>query len=467
LPFQLAILYNRPLLNQITPAGLPISKSAALSPTHNPVRHHHIPSTLFTRNREKLRSLLKPSSIVIAHSNDVCPTNADGTMSFQQNNDLLYLTGIDQEETTLVLMSDAVDPKQREILFVRETNDHVAVWEGAKLTKDQVREVSGVERVEWSHTFQGMLQQLVPQMDHVYLVTNEYRSAATDVQTRNSRFIIDCRARYPLHRYERLAPLMHELRVTKEPEEIAMIQQACNITGLGFERLLKFIKPGVGEWEIEAELTHEFLRNKSRGFAYLPIIGSGKNACVLHYIENDQVCQDGELVLLDVAAEYGGWVSDLTRTVPVNGRFTPRQRQVYDAVLRVFRGAEALLRPGVVLKEYEKQVKELMEGELVGLGLYTAQEAKDQCAEKLLLKKYYPHSTSHHMGMDVHDVYPPRAVVAEGMVFTIEPGIYLRDEGFAVRLENDFLIGKDRNIDLMGHIPIEAEEIEALMQARS
>ena len=430
------------------------------------MRHHHIPSTLFTRNREKLRLLLKPSSIVIVHSNDIFPTNADGTMAFQQNNDLLYLTGIDQEDTILVLMPDAIDPKQREILFVRETNDHVAIWEGAKLTKDQVREVSGVERVEWSHTFQGMLQQLVPQMDHVYLATNEYVSAHVEVQTRNSRFIIDCRARYPLHRYERLAPLMHRLRITKEPEEIAMIQQACNITGKGFERLLKFIKPGVGEWEIEAELMHEFLRNKSRGFAYLPIIGTGKNACILHYIENDQVCQDGELILLDVAAEYGGWVSDLTRTVPVNGRFTPRQRQVYDAVLRVFRNADELLRPGVVLKEFEIQVKELMERELVDLGLYTAQEAKEQTAEKLLLKKYYPHSTSHHMGLDVHDVYPPHEVVAEGMVFTIEPGIYIREEGFGVRLENDFLIGRDRNIDLMAHIPIEADEIEALMQAQ-
>lgn len=430
------------------------------------MRHNHIPSPLFTRNREKLRPLLKPSSIVIVHSNDICPTNADGTMSFQQNNDLLYLTGIDQEATTLVLMPDAVDPKQREILFVRETNDRVVVWEGAKLTKEQVREISGIERVEWSHTFDAMLQQLVPQMDHVYLATNEYVSANVDVQTCNSRFINDCQARYPLHRYERLAPLMHRLRITKEPEEIAMIQQACNITGKGFERLLKFIKPGVGEWEIEAELMHEFLRSKSRGFAYLPIIGSGKNACVLHYIENNQTCQDGELILLDVAAEYGGWVSDMTRTVPVNGRYSKRQRQVYDAVLRVFRSADELLRPGVILKEFENQVRELMDRELVDLGLFTAQEAKEQGPEKLLSKKYYPHSTSHHMGLDVHDVYPPHEVIAEGMVLTIEPGIYIRDEGFGVRLENDFLIGRDRNIDLMAHIPIEADEIEALMQAQ-
>ncbi len=431
------------------------------------MRHDPIPSSLFTRNREKLRPLLKPSSLVIVHANDIYPTNADGTMPFRQNNDLFYLTGIDQEETVLVLMPDAIDPKQREILFVRETNDHIAVWEGAKLTKEQVREISGIERVEWSHTFDGLLQQLVPQMEHVYLVTNEYLRACVDVETRNSRFIKDCQVRYPLHRYERLAPLMHRLRIAKEPEEVAMIQKACDITGAGFQRLLKFIKPGVGEWEIEAELLHEFVRNKSRGFAYAPIIGSGKNACVLHYIENDKICQDGELVLLDVAAEYGGWASDLTRTVPVNGRFSKRQRQVYDAVLRVFRGADELLRPGVNPTDFQNQVVELMERELVDLGLFTAKQAKEQGPDKLLLKKYYPHGTSHQMGLDVHDVFPPHEPFAEGMVMTIEPGIYIREEGFGIRLENDFLIGRDRNLDLMAGIPIEADEIEELMHAQA
>jgi Xaa-Pro aminopeptidase len=430
------------------------------------VRYDPIPSRLFIHNREKLRPLLKANSVVIVHANDIYPTNADGTMSFNQNNDLFYLSGIDQEETVLLLMPDAVDPKQREILFVRETNDHIAVWEGAKLTKEQVRQISGIERVEWSHTFDGFLQQLIPQAEHIYLATNEYLRVCVDVQTRNARFIRDCQARYPLHRYERLAPLMHCLRMTKEPEEIAMIQQACDITEAGFRRLLGFIKPGVGEWEIEAELLHEFVRRKSRGFAYAPIIGSGASACVLHYIENDKICQDGELVLLDVAAEYAGWASDLTRTVPVNGKFTKRQREVYDAVLRVFRGADDILRPGISPMDYQNQTVEMMERELVDLGLFTAKEAKEQGPDKPLLKKYYPHSTSHHMGLDVHDVAPPHEVVAEGMVFTIEPGIYIREEGFGVRLENDFLIGKDKNIDLMANIPIEAEEIEALMQAR-
>lgn len=405
--------------------------------------------------------------MVVVHANDIYPTNADGTMSFFQNNDLYYLSGIYQEETVLILMPDAIDPKQREILFVRETNDHIAVWEGAKLTKQQVREISGIERVEWSHTFDGFLQQQIPQAEHVYLASNEYPKACLDVPTRNARFIKDCQSRYPLHQYQRLSPLMHRLRITKEPEEIQMIQKACDITGAGFRRLLGFIKPGVGEWEIEAELLHEFVRSKSRGFAYAPIIGSGESACVLHYNENDKICRDGELVLLDVAAEYAGWNSDLTRTVPVNGRFTARQREVYDAVLRVFRGADEILRPGVSPMDFQDQVVEMMERELVDLRLFTAKQAKEQGPEKALLKKYYPHSTSHHMGLDVHDVSPAHEPFAEGMVMTIEPGIYIREEGFGIRLENDFLIGRNGNIDLMAHIPIEADEIEALMRPNS
>jgi Xaa-Pro aminopeptidase len=285
------------------------------------------------------------------------------------------------------------------------------------------------------------------------------------VETRNARFIKECQARYPLHRYERLAPLLQRLRITKHPVELDMIQRACNITDAGFRRLLGFVKPGVGEWEIEAELVHEFVRRGSRGFAYAPIIGSGKNACVLHYVENDQVCKDGEMVLMDVAAEYAGWASDLTRTIPVNGRFTRRQRDVYDAVLRVFNGANSLLRPGNTPLEYQKQIIELMEHELVGLGLFSAKEARAQGADKALVKKYFMHGTSHHLGLDVHDVCPPHEPFAEGMVFTIEPGIYIREEGLGVRLENDVVIGAKGNFDLMGSIPMEADEIEELMNA--
>ena len=408
--------------------------------------------------------MLKPNSMVIVLANDIYPTNADGTMAFKQNSDLFYLTGVDQEETTLVLMPDAVDPKEREILFVKETSELIAVWEGEKLTKEQARAATGIERIEWSHAFEGFLHRLVPQVEHLYLLTNEHLRASVVVETRNARFIKDCQARYPLHRYERLAPLLHRLRMTKDAEEIRMLQRACDITEAGFRRVLGFIKPGVGEWEIEAELLHEFVRRGSRGFSYSPIIGSGKNACVLHYVENDKVCKDGEMILMDVAAEYAGWASDLTRTVPANGKFSKRQRDVHNAVLRVFRGANDILRPGNTPMEYQKQVVELMERELVGLRLFTAKEAREQGPDKALVKKYFMHGTSHHLGLDVHDVAPPHQPFAEGMVFTIEPGIYIREEALGVRLENDFVIGKDKNFDLMGKIPIEAEEIEQLMR---
>ncbi len=427
------------------------------------MRHDPIPPALFICNREKLRALLKPKSIVIVLSNDIYPTNADGTMSFIQNSDLYYLTGVGQDQTVLMLMPDAADPKEREILFVTETSELIAIWEGDKLTKEQASATTGIERVEWAHSFDAFLHRMIPQADHIYLTTNEHLRASVVVETRNARFIKDCQARYPLHRYERLAPLMHRLRIIKEADELKIMQHACDITEAGFRRVLGFIKPGVGEWEIEAELLHEFVRRKSRGFAYGPIIGSGKNACVLHYVENDQVCQDGEMVLLDVAAEFGGWASDLTRTVPVNGRFSKRQRDVYNSVLRVLRGANDILRPGNTPLEYQKQVIELMERELVQLGLFTAAEAHKQGPEKALVKKYFMHGTSHHLGLDVHDVCPPNEPFAEGMVFTIEPGIYIREEGLGVRLENDVVIGKKKNLDLMAKIPIEADEIEELM----
>ncbi len=428
------------------------------------MRYEPISPEFFVRNRENLRGLLKPHSMVIVLANDIYPTNADGTMAFKQNSDLFYLTGVDQEETALVLMPDAVDPNEREILFVKETSELIAIWEGEKLNKEQARAATGITRIEWSGQFDSFLHRMVPQVEHIYLLTNEHLRASVVVETRNARFIKECQSRYPLHRYERLAPLMHRLRITKDPEELKHIQRACDITEAGFRRLLGFIKPGVGEWEIEAELLHEFVRRGSRGFAYAPIIGTGKNACVLHYVENDTVCQDGQMVLMDVAAEYAGWASDLTRTVPVNGKFTPRQRAVYDAVLRVFRGANEILRPGNTPIQYQRQVIELMEVELVGLGLFTAEEAKAQGPDKALVKKYFMHGTSHHLGLDVHDVCPPHEPFAEGMVFTIEPGIYIREEALGVRIENDVLIGKDGNLDLMANIPIEADEIEALMR---
>jgi Xaa-Pro aminopeptidase len=427
------------------------------------MRYKAIDPQLFILNREKLRALLPPDSMVIVVSNDVYPTNADGTMPFKQNADLFYLCGVDQEDTALMLFPDAKDPKQREILFVKETSEHIAIWEGAKLTKDQARAATGIDRIEWIASFDGMLQQMIPQASNIFFTTNEYLRAHPVVETANDRLIKTCRQRFPLHRLDRLAPLMHQLRIIKEPQEIAIMQQACDITEAGFRRLLSFVKPGVGEWEVEAELLHEFVRRGSRGFAYQPIIGSGKNACVLHYISNDAVCQDGDMLLLDVAAEYAGWNSDLTRTIPVNGRFTPRQREVYNSVLRVMRGANALLRPGNTPNEYQQQVIELMEKELVDLKLIDAKAAKNQGPDKPLVKKYFMHGTSHHLGLDVHDVFPPHQPFGVGMVFTIEPGIYIREENMGVRLENDVIIGENGNFDLMRNIPIEADEIEDLM----
>lgn len=432
------------------------------------MRFESIPSGLFESNRKRLASLLKPGSMVILHANDVYSTNNDGTLPFKQNANLLHLSGINQEETVLLLFPDAPDPRDREILFVKETNEFMAIWEGAKFTKEKARELSGIERVEWLSAFEGNWHRLAPLAENFCLETNEGNRVnnLNFMETRNSRFIEECKRRYPLHNYERLTKLMEAIRVIKDPEEIKIIQKACDITEAGFRRILPFIKPGVGEWEIEAELLHEFVRRGSRGFAYPPIIGSGSSNCVLHYVENNKRCQDGELVLLDTAAEYLGWASDLTRTVPVNGRYTDRQRDVYNAVLRVYRAANEILRPGTCIMDFQKQVIEIMEGELVGLGLFSAKEAKAQGKDKALVKKYFMHGTSHHMGIDVHDVFGgPAEILKEGMVFTIEPGIYIQEEGFGVRLEDDVVLGKDGNFNLMENIPIEIEEIEELMNS--
>ena len=418
-----------------------------------------------SRTGENLKKMLKPKSIVILHANDLMPTNADGTLPFVQNTDLFYLTGVNQEKSVVILCPDAVTEADREVLFVTETSEHIAIWEGEKLTKEQATEVSGIDNVQWTDAFESFLHRMVPTVDHIYLATNEHLRADTIVETRNRRFIDACQNRYPLHRYERLAPLMHELRIIKDEIEIGQLQKAIDITEAGFRRVLQFIKPGVGEWEIEAEYLHEFVRNRSRGFAYTPIIGSGKNACVLHYLENNCVCQDGELVLMDVAAEYANWNADMTRTVPVNGRYTDRQKEVYNAVLTVLRGANEILRPGIRPSDYQKQVIEIMEEQLVKIGLIDAKEAKEQDDDKKLVKKYFMHGTSHHLGLDVHDVAPPNEPVREGMFFTIEPGIYIREENLGVRIEDDVYIGKDGNENLFKNIPVEVEEIEEVMNS--
>lgn len=417
----------------------------------------------YVGHRERFRKLLPAGALAVFNSNDIMPTNADGTMPFRQNNDLLWMCGVDQEDSTLVIFPDAHNPRHREILFLKETSAEIAIWEGAKLTKEQAREQTGIANIFWKSEFEKVFHGLMTEASAVFLNSNEQTRADITVETRDMRFGKALRQKYPLHRYERLAPLMHTLRAVKSDGEIQQMQTACNITEKGFRRILKMIKPGVNELEIQAELMHEFLMNRSRGFAYEPIVASGFSACVLHYVQNNQECKDGDVILMDVGAEYGNYASDMTRCVPVNGKFTERQKQVYNAVLRVMRAGMELLRPGVYLADYHRQVGHLMEKELIELGLLTASEIENQNPEWPAYKKYFMHGTSHFIGLDVHDVGHWHKPIEAGNVFTVEPGIYIREENLGIRLENDILITEDGFIDLMGNIPLEADEIEALM----
>ena len=420
---------------------------------------------LFIKNRAKLGKALKAGSIAIFNSNDIMPTNADGTMAFRQNNDLFYLCGVDQEESILVVFPDAPDPKHKEILFLKETSEEIAIWEGEKLTKEAAFITSGISTVYWLQDFEKILKTIIYEANTIYLNSNEHLRANTPVETRDDRFGKWCKEQFPLHQFDRIAPIMHELRAVKEPEEVELMQTACNITAKAVDRILKFIKPGVMEYEIEAEIMHEFLKNRSRGFAYSPIIASGFNACVLHYIENNQECKDGDLILMDFGAEYANYASDLTRTIPANGRFTPRQKEVYSAVLKVMKYATSILRPGITLNDYHRKVGESMTQELLQLNLITQEEVNNQDPNWPAYKKYFMHGTSHYIGLDVHDVGTWTKPIKAGTVFTVEPGIYIREENMGIRLENNILIAEDGNKDLMGHIPLEIEEIEAAMNA--
>ncbi|MFT3884583.1 MAG: aminopeptidase P N-terminal domain-containing protein [Flavobacteriales bacterium] len=431
------------------------------------MRYTPLSAATYREHRARFRQHMEKGGLAVFHSNDIMPTSADGTMPFKQAADIMYLTGIDQEETVLLLFPDAVDPKDREILFVRETNEHIAIWEGAKFTQAEARELSGIATVLWTSSYDATIKRLVPQAEHLYLNGNEHLRQGNEVETREERKNKELRALYPLHSVRRSAPIMHRIRSRKTREEVAQMQRAINITGKAFERVCRFVKPGVKEYEIEAEITHEFIRNGSRGHAYTPIIGSGYNACVLHYITNDMVCNEGEVILMDFGCEYGGYASDLTRSIPVNGRFSPRQRAVYDAVLRVQREAFKILRPGVMMADYHKEVGRIMESELIGLGLLDKAEVSEQDPERPLYKRYFMHGTSHFLGLDVHDVGLWNEPVSEDMVFTIEPGIYIREEKLGIRLENNILIGKNGNTDLFANIPIEAEAIEELMSRKA
>lgn len=427
------------------------------------MKYEQIDQSLFTENRNKFRQLLKPGSAAIFVSNDIMPTNADGAMGFRQNSDLFYLTGVDQEDTILFIFPDVKDGKHKEILFIKETSELIAIWEGAKLTKTEATAVSGIEHVYWYHEFEKIVKPFLFQAEFLYLNQNEHTRQYIDTETAEMRFNKKITTKYNLHKIERSAPLMQRIRSIKSAREIELIQQACDITEKGFRRLLSFVKPGVWEYEIEAELIHEFVRNRSRGFAYGPIIASGFNACVLHYVDNNKQCKDGDVILLDVAAEYANYASDLTRCLPVNGRFTKRQKEVYNAVLRVMKGATKMLTAGNTFEKYNKAVGELMTEELLQLGLLKTEDVKKQDPAWPAFKKYFMHGTSHFLGLDVHDVgffYEP---MQAGMVFTVEPGIYIREENLGIRLENNILITANGQLDLMKNIPIEADEIESLM----
>jgi Xaa-Pro aminopeptidase len=427
------------------------------------MKYNQIPNALFIENRKKLISKLHQSSVAFFNSNDIMPTNADGTMGFRQNSDLFYLTGIDQEESLLIICPQHPNERLREILFLRETSPQIAIWEGYKYTKEHAREVSGIETIYWLDNLEVVIKQIVLASEYIYLNTNEHLRNGNAVQSNDDRFILKMRQSFPLHRYERLAPIMHYLRMVKAPIEIDQISEACRITELGFKRLLPFVKPGVMEYEIEAELIHEYTRNRSNGFAYAPIIASGASACTLHYIENSRQCKNGDLILLDVAAQYANYAADMTRVIPTNGKFSARQKQVYEAVLRTNKFAETMIFPGTKWEELQSEVESFIESECIGLDLFTKADVANQNPAAPLFKKYFMHGNSHALGLDVHDVWDKYRPFEPGMIFTNEPGIYIAEEGLGIRLENNILITETGNINLMANIPIEIAEIEELM----
>jgi len=428
------------------------------------MKYHPIDNTLFKTNRKNFMGQMKPSSLAVFNSNDVFKTGADSTMPFKQHRDIFYLSGADQEDTILVLFPDCPDPAHREVLFVTETNDHIAVWEGEKLTKEKATEVTGIDTVYWLKDFDKKFFEMMTQADTIYFNTNEHYRQAVEMQTREDRFILKTKAQYPAHNYAKSAPIMQRLRAVKHPLEIELMQTACDITNAGFRRVLEFVKPGVMEYEIEAEFLHEFFRSRSDGFAYTPIIANGNNANVLHYIENNQECKDGDLILMDVGATYANYSADMSRTVPVNGKFTKRQKEVYNAVNNVKKAATKMLTPGTLWKEYHVEVGNIMTSELLALGLLDKADVQNEDKDWPAYKKYFMHGTSHHIGLDTHDYGLLWEPMQAGNVFTVEPGIYIPEEGIGIRLEDDVVIqekGDPKN--LMGEIPIEVEEIEELM----
>ena len=430
------------------------------------MKYDLIDNKLFIKNRKNFMAQMKPNSLAVFNSNDIYPISADSTLPFAQHRDIFYLSGVDQEESILVLFPDCPKAKHREILFLKETNEHIAVWEGEKLTKEKAFETSGVKTVYWLQDMEKVMFELMTQCDTVYINTNEHYRANVETETREDRFTKWLRDRYPAHSVAKSNPILQRLRSVKDPLEIDIMQKACNITDKAFRRVLGFVKPGVWEYEIEAEMMHEFLRNRSKGFAYTPIIASGNNANVLHYIENNQQCKDGDLILFDTAAEYANYASDLSRTIPVSGRYNDRQKAVYNAVNRVKNEATKMLVPGTLWEQYHVEVGKLMTSELLGLGLLDKADVQNENPDWPAYKKYFMHGTSHHIGLDTHDYGLLHEPMQANMVFTVEPGIYIPDEGFGIRLEDDVVIQENGEpFNLMRNIPIEVEEIEELMNS--
>lgn len=427
------------------------------------MRYDQIDSNLFIKNREKFRKHLKPGSIAVFNSNDQMPRNGDQHHIFRQNSDLLYLSGVDQEDSYLLIFPDSPIEKYREVLFVKETSELIAVWEGEKLTKEQATKVSGIETVLWNDQFEAIFSMLMHYADQVYVNLNENDRAANHVPYRDLRFAQKINEQFPAHRIERSGPVMAELRSIKEQTEIDLMQKACDITNKAFRRVLGFVKPGVWEYEVEAEYTHEYMINRANGHAYEPIVASGANACVLHYVSNNMQCKDGDLLLMDTGADYANYAADMTRTIPVNGRFSDRQKQVYEACLKVQNEAIDMLEPGLTLDNFNKQVGEVMLSALIDLGLIDKQKAAEHKGPTPIYKKYFPHGTGHFIGLDTHDIGNRYKPLAENNVVTVEPGIYIREEGIGIRIENDIVIKSGKNYDLMADIPRTTEEIEELM----
>ncbi len=428
------------------------------------MRYSQIPKGLFIRNRKKLAGRLERNSVAIVHSNDQMLRNGDQFFPYRQNSDFFYLSGIEQEMSVLLLCPDHPDIDRQAILFIRQPDAKMETWEGKKLEKKMAKEISGIMNIQWLENFESISRELILESEHIYCASHELIKFRPEHSSRDERYLTKLKKDFPLHELKRLSPILTELRLVKEPEEQALILKAVEITKSGFKRLLSFVEPGQKEYDVEAELTSEFIHQGATGHAYAPIIASGENACSLHYITNDQVCRDGDLLLMDFGAEYANYAADCSRTIPVNGRFTKRQKDLYNANLRVFRQARALIKPGTTIDKINKEVGKIWEEEHIRLGLYSTRDRQKQSKDDPLYMKYFLHGSSHFLGLDVHDVGSKQEILKPGMILTCEPGIYIPAEKTGIRLENDIMVTSEGNTDLMKEVPIESEEIEELMR---